>query len=412
MNKIAVIGLGKAGLPIASVIADHGFKVTGVDIEERKCGLINKGINPIPDEVGLDDLIKKHGGKNLVAAAKYEQAKDCDFFIVIVPLFIDETHTPDFSILEDAFRNVGRILKKGDCVVLETTVPPETTETIVREWLEEESGLKFGEFYLAYSPERIMTGVSISRLKDFPKVIGGVDKKSGDIAFEVYKKFIPNLHEVSSARVAEFIKVIEGCYRDVNIALSNELFKIADELNIDFYEARDYANHQYCNILLPSTGVGGHCIPFYPWFLINEMEQRRKYDHSNLLRTSREINDLMINFWTEKIILKCLDINKPLGELKICVKGITYRNGVKELINSMNLALVKLLMKKGLNIFVYDDLFTKDEIEGLDLMFIKPEDADLVFDCFKLTMELCKLSPGDSSITKSSTFQGHLMVNK
>ncbi|VVB97655.1 UDP-N-acetyl-D-mannosamine dehydrogenase [uncultured archaeon] len=392
MHKIAVIGLGKAGLPIAGVIAKHGFEVTGVDIDERKCDIINRGMNPIPDEQGLDELIKNHGGKNIFATAKYEDARDCDFFIVIVPLFIDKVHNPDFSILEDAFRNVGKILKNGDCVVLETTVPPGTTETVVREWLEEESGLKFGEFYLAYSPERIMTGFSISRLRDFPKVIGGVDERSGNMAFEVYEKFIPKLHKVSSARTAEFIKVIEGCYRDVNIALANELFKIAGELEIDFYEARDYANHQYCNIHLPSTGVGGHCIPFYPWFLIREMERRGKYDHSNLLRTGRETNDLMINYWAEKIILECLGINKFLGEVKVCIKGITYRKGIKELINSMNLALAYLLVKKGLNVFVYDELFTEDELKKLDLRLIEPKDADLVFDCFTLRLELPKKS--------------------
>lgn len=387
MHRIAVVGLGKAGLPIAGVIADSGFDGVGVDIDEGKCELINRGINPIPEETGLDELIKKHGGKNLIATAKYENAKDCDFFIVIVPLFIDENHAPDFSILEDAFRNVGKILKKGDCVVLETTVPPRTTETVIKDWLEEESGLRHGEFYLAYSPERIMTGYSISRLKEFPKVIGGVDETSGKIAFEVYKKFIPDLHLVSSARAAEFIKVIEGCYRDVNIALANELFKIADELNIDFYEAREFANHQYCNIHLPSTGVGGHCIPFYPWFLIKEMEREGKYDYCSLLRTSRELNDQMMNFWIEKIMLKCLQTDKALGDVKICIKGITYREGVKELINSMNLALAKLLMKKGLNIYVYDELFTKEEIEGMGLKFIEPKEADIVFDCFKLAME-------------------------
>lgn len=170
MHRIAVVGLGKAGLPIASVIEDSGFEVVGVDIDEAKCDLINRGINPIPDETGLDELIRKHGGKNFIATAKYEDAKNCNFFIVIVPLFIDENHAPDFSILENAFRNVGNILKKGDCVVLETTVPPRTTETDIKDWLEEESGLKPGEFYLAYSPERIMTDYSISRLKEFPKV--------------------------------------------------------------------------------------------------------------------------------------------------------------------------------------------------------------------------------------------------
>lgn len=386
MHRIAVIGLGKAGLPIAGVIADSGFDVVGIDIDEQKCDSINRGLNPIREEHSLDKLITKYGGEKIIATTKYEDAKECDFFIVIVPLFIDENHSPDFRILENAFRNVGKILKKGDCVVLETTVPPQTTETSVKEWLEEESGLKFGDFYLAYSPERIMTGYSISRLKEFPKVIGGVDERSGDIAFEVYRKFIPNLHKISSARVAEFIKVIEGCYRDVNIALANELFKIAGELDIDFYEAREYANHQYCNIHMPSTGVGGHCIPFYPWFLIREMEKREKYDYCDLLRNSREINDQMMNYWADKIILESLRIDKPLKEVKICIKGITYREGVKELINSINLALVRLLMKKGLNAHAYDEMFTKEEIEELGLRFIEPVEADIVFDCFRLSM--------------------------
>ncbi len=175
-------------------------------------------------------------------------------------LFTDENNNSDFSILENAFRNVGKILKKRDLVVLETSVPPMTTEKRVRQWLEEESGLESesGEFYLAHSPERIMTGYSISRLKEFPKLVSGVNGESGMKAFEIYKGFIPNLHLVSSARVAEFIKLIEGCYRDVNICMANELLKIADDLGIDFYEAKEYANHEYCQIHLPSTGVGRH----------------------------------------------------------------------------------------------------------------------------------------------------------
>lgn len=381
---ISVVGLGRAGLPLAAVIADSGFKVIGVDIDKKKCEMINKGINPISEELGLDELIRKHGGKNLIATPKYEDAKDCNVYIIIVPLFVDENYNPDFSVLERAIRSVGRILKKGDLVVLETTVPPMTTETLVKRWLEEESGLKLGDFYLAYSPERIMTGYSISRLREFPKVIGGVDEESGRKAFEIYRKFIPNLHLVSAARVAEFIKLMEGCYRDVNIALANELFKIANELGIDFYEAREYANHEYCHIHLPSTGVGGHCIPVYPWFLIKEMEKKEKFDYVKLLRTAREINDEMINYWAEKIILECLKVNKPIKDVKICIKGITFRKGVKELYHSRNLALAKLLMKKGLNVFVYDELFSRDEVEKMGLRWIEPDEADIVFDCFEL----------------------------
>ena len=382
--KVAVIGLGRAGLPLAAVIADSGFEVVGVDIDERKCEMINRGINPIPEEAGLDELIKKHASKNLVATQRYDDAADCNMFVVIVPLLIDENYNPDFRILENAFRNVGRILKRGDLVVLETTVPPMTTELLAKRWLEEESGLKLGEFYLAYSPERIMTGYSISRLKEFPKVIGGVDKESGIKAFEVYKKFIPNLHLVSSARVAEFIKLMEGCYRDVNIALANELFKIANELGVDFYEAREYANHEYCHIHQPSTGVGGHCIPVYPWFLIKEMERRGKFSYTELLRTARKLNDEMVNYWAEKIVLECMKINKPLNKVKICIKEITFRKGVKELYHSRNLALAKFLMEKGLNVFVYDEMFSKEEIEKLGLRWIEPDEADVVFDAFEL----------------------------
>ena len=386
--KIAVIGLGKAGLPLASIIADNGFEVIGVDIDEKRCEDINTGKNPIPEEGGLGELIEKHGGKNLVATSSYEGAKGCNVFIIIVPLFTDENKNPDFGILESAFRSVGKILGRGDLVVLETTVPPMTTEKLARRWLEEESGLSLGRggFYLAHSPERIMTGYSISRLREFPKVVGGVNKESGIKAFEIYKKIVSNLHLVSSARVAEFIKVIEGCYRDVNIGLANELFKIADELGIDFYEAREYANHEYCQIHLPSTGVGGHCIPLYPWFLIKEMEKREKFSYARLLRTSREVNDEMVNYWAEKIVLECMRINKPLNEVKICVKGITFRAGVKELYHSRNLALAKLLSEKRLNAFVYDELFSKEEVEEMDLRHLDPEKADLVFDSFKLVM--------------------------
>lgn len=386
--KIAVVGLGRAGLPLAAVIAENGFEVIGIDVDAAKCELINKGLNPIPEELGLDELLRKHGGKRLNATPRYEDAAACSLFIVIVPLFVDEDHNPDFSVLESALRAIGRILKKGDIVVLETTVPPRTTETRIKEWLESESGMKVGEFFVAHSPERIMTGYSISRLREFPKILGGLDEESGRRAFEIYQRFIPRLHRVSSARVAEFIKLIEGCYRDVNIALANELFKIAEELEIDFYEAREWANHEYCDIHLPSTGVGGHCIPLYPWFLIKELERRGKFGHARLLRTSREINDEMAEYWAEKIVLECMKVHKPLQEIKICVKGITYREGVKQLYESRNLVLAKRLQEKGLQVCVYDELVSKDEVEELGLRYCTPEHADIVFDTFRLTTEI------------------------
>ena len=387
---MAVFGLGKAGLPLSAIIADNGINVIGVDIDKKRCELINKGINPILEEPDLKELVKKYGGKRLLATSNFNDAKNCELFIVIVPLFLDKNNNPDFKVLKDVFQNISRILKKGDIVVLETSVPPTTTENIVRNWLEEGSTLKLGDFYLANSPERIMTGFSISRLREFPKIIGGVDEESGKKAFNHYKLFIPNIKLVSSARVAEFIKIIEGSYRDTNIALANELFKISDELNINFFEARELANHEFCNIHLPSTGTGGHCIPVYPWFLLKEMEKHNKKKYTKLLRTSREINEEMIEFWAEKIIEEIQKINTQKSKVKVCIKGITYRKGVKELYHSRNLALVKLLIEKGVNTGVYDELLTKNEINKLGLTYIQLKDADIIFDTFNLHLSTNK----------------------
>ena len=382
--EIAVIGLGNAGLPLAAVIADSGIAVMGVDINESRCLAINRGDNPIAEEAGLEELLKRHGGKRLVATPRFQDAAGCRTFIVIVPVFVDASYNPDFSIMKSALESLGKILKKGDLVVLETTFPPKTTEDMAEKLLSQSSGLLPGDYYLAYSPERIMTGYSISRLKEFPKVIGGRDEESGIVAYQVYSRFIKNLHLVSSSRVAEMIKVMEGCYRDVNIALANELFKICQDLEVDFFEARDKANHQFCHIHLPSTGVGGHCIPVYPWFLIKEMEKREHFSHCRLLRAGREINDEMIDYWAERILMQCLKIDKPLSLIKICIKGITYRAGVREFYHSRNLALAKLLADKGLDVYVSDPLLSGEEVEGRGLRFIKPEEADLVFDPFAL----------------------------
>ncbi|OPY49918.1 MAG: UDP-N-acetyl-D-mannosamine dehydrogenase [Methanosaeta sp. PtaU1.Bin112] len=386
-SKIAVVGLGNAGLPLAAVIADSGIEVKGVDINEERCRMINRGQNPIPEEAGLGELIKEHGGKRLVATPRFEDARGCRTFILIVPVFVDSGNNPDFAIMKEALSSLGGILKKGDLVVLETTFPPGTTDGLVQEQLCRSSGLAESDFFLAYSPERIMTGYSISRLREFPKVIGGRDEESGMIAYQVYRKFICNLHLVSSAKVAEMIKVMEGCYRDVNIALANELFKICEDFGVDFFEARDKANHQFCHIHLPSTGVGGHCIPVYPWFLIKEMEKREHPGNCRLLRASRESNDEMIHYWAERILGECLKINKPLSCIRICIKGITFRAGVKEFYHSRNLALAGLLMEKGLDAYVYDPLLSESDVQAKGLRYIDPQNADLLFDPFLLTFE-------------------------
>jgi UDP-N-acetyl-D-mannosaminuronic acid dehydrogenase len=342
--KVAVIGLGKAGLPLASVIADAGIDVVGIDIDSKRCEDINNGINPIPEEPELNDLIPKLGGSKLICSTNYEDAKECSAYIVIVPLFINEDKVPDLSIIRNAMENVSKVLDNGDLVVLETTVPPKTTETFVKGLLDECGK----NYYLAYSPERIMTGYSVSRYREFPKVVGGINKESGEKAYSLYQLFCKKVDLVSNSRTAEMIKVSEGVYRDANIAIANELYKVSEELNVDFYEVREYANHQYCNIHLPGN-VGGHCIPVYPWFLINDFEVP-------VIEKAREVNDEMIVYYANKLKVK---------EGKVLVLGLTYRENVKELAYTRSIPMIKLLKDRGYEVFVNDPMYSKEEIEEL-----------------------------------------------
>lgn len=346
--KISVIGLGKAGLPLAAVIADAGINVIGVDLDRQRVNMINKGINPIYEEPQLGELIQKYGGKKLKATTEaVNAARQSRVHIIIVPLFIRKNKKPDFSLITRACENVGTGLKRKDLVVLETTVPINTTDTLVRMILEKKSKLKAGrDFYLAYSPERIMTGYSISRFKEFPKLVGGINRKSTNKIFSLYKKFAKPL-AVSNTKTAEFAKIAEGVYRDVNIALANELFKIAEHYGINFWEIRKATHYKYCNILEPGN-VGGHCIPVYPWFLLNELE-------APLIRIARRLNDGMADYYVRKV--------EKFKPRKVGIIGLSFREGVKEKIYSRSLAVIALLQKKGYQVYGLDPLYAKEEIE-------------------------------------------------
>ncbi|RLG14621.1 MAG: nucleotide sugar dehydrogenase [Candidatus Nanohalarchaeota archaeon] len=365
--KISVVGLGKAGLPLAAVIADSGLDVLGVDVDKKRVMDIENGLNPIPEETGLDKLIKKHIRKNLnVTSDPLTAAKSCNAHIVIVPLFIDDNKKPDFSVLKKAFTCIGQGLKKGDIVVLETTVPTGTTKGLNKDILEKESGFVAGiDFFLAHSPERIMTGHSISRFKEFPKIVGGINKRSGEKAAEIYRHF-SNIQIVKNSTTAEMIKIAEGIYRDVNIGLANELLKVCDSIGVDFSEMRKYANHKYCNIHQAGIGVGGHCIPVYPWFIINQMDVP-------IIKTARIENDKMIYYWKDKI-----SALHPKGA-KIGVVGLSYRSDVKELAYTRSIPFIELLEQEGFDVYVADELFSKNEIINLGFKALEKYDQmDLI----------------------------------
>lgn len=201
ITKINVIWLGKAGLPLAAHIARKWIEVIWIDIDQKRCNFINAWWNPIPEEAWLSELLKKHWWKKLFATSNYEKTKEWNVFIVIVPLFIDSHNNPDYSIVDSVTKSIGQNLKSWDSVIFETTFPPTTTETRLKDILEKESNMiEWKDFYLWYSPERIMTWVSLSRFEEFPKVIWWVSEKSSDIVYDIYSKFIPNLNKVKTPK--------------------------------------------------------------------------------------------------------------------------------------------------------------------------------------------------------------------
>ena len=343
--KVSVIGLGKAGLPLAAVIADAGLDVIGLDIDQKRVDMLNRGENPLPEEKGLGNILKERSGKNFKATTSYEEAvSNCNAHIVIVPLFIDENKKCDFSILENAFSNISKFLKEGDLVILETTVPVGTTEKLALETLDT-AGVKY---HLGYSPERIMTGYSISRYKEFPKVVSGRDVKAGKKVEELYSQFCKRVSLVSNIKTAEMVKISEGIYRDVNIALANELFKVCKETDVNFWEMQMAAKHEFCHIHEPGN-VGGHCIPVYPWFLINNHDVP-------LIKIARELNDDMIIYYADVV-------SNIVKTGKVGLIGLSYREGVKEKAYTRSIPFIKLLKERGYDVYGLDPLYNKEEIK-------------------------------------------------
>ncbi|HID26250.1 MAG TPA: nucleotide sugar dehydrogenase [Methanosarcinales archaeon] len=374
---VSVYGLGKMGLPLAAVFADKGAKVIGVDIDKKVVDGVNKGTNHIPEEPELTKIVEKNvsNGRLCATTDLVYGAKNSEVMIIIVPTFLDTNNNPDLSIVTSVCKSISKGLEVGDFVSLESTVPPRTTHDIILPILEA-SGLKKGEFGVAHCPERTMSGTVLRDItRAYPKVVGGIDAESTETAEALYsvineKGVIP----VKDATTAEAVKVVEGVYRDVNIALANQLALVCEEIGINAMEVFKVANTQpYSQLHTPSCGVGGHCIPVYPYFLIKTVNR-----DTSLLELARKINDGMARYTLEKI--KSL-LNGGLFEKNILVLGLTYRGGVKETRKSPGVSLVKLLKESGARVFAYDPLLSLEEVEEFGAKYVqieKAEDLDAV----------------------------------
>ena len=357
-TPVAVYGLGKMGLPLAAVYADVTGNVVGADVDPDVVETVDRGDCHVEREPGLPELISDlHDREALRAVAEpAEAAAEAAIHVLIVPTPITDDDEPDLSILRAATRSVAEGLSPGDVVVVECTVPPGTTDGLVRETLLEESGLEAGEFGLAFCPERTSSGRALDDIRGaYPKVVGGVDAESRRVAELVYGEINDEgVLPVSDATTAEAVKVFEGLYRDVNIALANELGQFADEMDVDVREAIETANTQpFCDIHDPGPGVGGHCIPFYPYFVIEPFETR-----APLLRTAREVNDSMPEFTVRKLHEELDAEGTDLADASVLVLGLTYRPGVEEIRASPSLDIAERLTGAGADVYGVDPVLS------------------------------------------------------
>ncbi len=373
---VVVYGLGKMGLPLASVYADTTGNVTGVDVDPAVVEGVNEGENHIAGEPGLSDLVGEVVGSGALSAttdgpAAATQAK---IHVVIVPTLVDENDKPDLSVVKSVMTDIASGLSVGDQVVLESTVPPRTWRDVVAPLLAEESGLDREEFGVAFCPERTASGRAIEDIRGaYPKIVGGIDAESTRVAELVYGEISSNeIIPVSDATTAEAVKVFEGVYRDVNIALANELTKHAEELEISVLEAIQAANTQpFCDLHIPGAGVGGHCIPYYPHFLIQMFEA-----DSRLMELSREINDTMPTYTAEIALSGLAKHEKESEGSEVLVLGLTYRAGVDELRATPALGVIERLASAGANVTAVDPITTTHEpFEAAGAAVVSLDDA-------------------------------------
>jgi nucleotide sugar dehydrogenase len=360
MEQVCVVGLGKIGLPLAAYLAWRGLPVVGGDINPAVVELVNRGRTPLAGEPDLATAVE-----SAVAAGRLRATTDIaravstsGVVIVIVPLGLDAARRPDFTALDRATLAVGAGLRPGTLVVYETTVPVGTTRGRCAPRLAATSGLRPGQdFALAYSPERVMSGRVFADLARYPKLVGGLTPVCADRAVAFYRRALPApVWSLSSLEVAEFAKLIETTYRDVNIALANEFACYAGQRGLDVQEAIRAANSQpYSHIHQPGLGVGGHCIPVYPYFLLHDTP-----DLFTLVPQARRVNDRMVDYGLALL-------NQTLGGLagqRVLVLGLTYRPGVRETANSCAWPLIGRLRAAGAMVLAHDPLLTAQEVEA------------------------------------------------
>jgi nucleotide sugar dehydrogenase len=368
--KIAVVALGKIGLPLAVQFASRGHDVVGIDVNPRIVDAINSATEPFPGEHLLQEKLAEvvPSGRLRATTSFADSIPGADVVVVVVPLFVDSEARPDFDRMDEATRSLAEHLTPGALVSYETTLPVGTTRSRWKPLLEQASGLIEGrDFHLVFSPERVLTGRVFADLRKYPKLVGGLSPEGARRACEFYDAVLefddrsdlsrPNgVWDLGSAEAAEFAKLAETTFRDVNIGLANQFARFADRHGIDIFRVIEACNSQpYSHIHRPGIAVGGHCIPIYPrLYLWNDPE-------ATIVRAAREANAGM----PEYSVGVLEGAHGSLDGVRVVVLGASYRGGVKETAFSGVFPTVEALASRGATVLVHDPLYTDEELVGL-----------------------------------------------
>lgn len=369
--KIAVIGLGYVGLPLARLFSTK-YKTVGFDINQRRVTELMQGTDKTLEV--SDDLLKKAIEQyGFVCTSNLDDIKDCNFYIVTVPTPVDKNNRPDLTPLVKASETVGKVLSKGDIVVYESTVYPGATEEDCIPVVERVSGLKFNEdFFAGYSPERINPGDKEHTVEKIKKITSGSTQEIGKIVNEIYASvIIAGTHLAPTIKVAEAAKVIENSQRDINIAFVNELAKIFNLMGIDTHAVLEAAGTKW-NFLKFSPGlVGGHCIGVDPYYLAQKAQE---YGYNpEIILAGRRMNDSMGEYVASQVVKCMIKKSQIINKAEVLILGITFKENCPDVRNTKVVDIVKALYDYGVNITIYDPWASAAEVKheyGLDMISV------------------------------------------
>ena len=361
---VGVIGLGYVGLPLAVNFAEVGVKVIGFDKSQAKVDKINHGDNYIKD---IRDAVLREvvSSITLCATTDFSRIAECDALLICVPTPLDVFRKPDMSFIESACTEIGRYMKPGTFICLESTTYPTTTEDFMLPIIERESGLKHGtDFWLAYSPERVDPGNKNFHTRNTPKVLGAMTPDGLEIGQALYKKAIDHIYPVSSPRVAEMVKILENTYRLVNISLINELALLAGKMDIDIWEVIEAAKTKPFGFqpFYPGPGIGGHCIPLDPFYL-EHIAKKFSFDLS-MIHTAGHINMRMPHYMYIKIATALNRQQKAVNGSKILFLGVAYKPNIDDERESPALEIIDITARKGGDVSYHDPFILRVKTHG------------------------------------------------